>query len=225
MSNRETSPGLSFGQLVTLTFGFLLASALIFIFGFWVGYDAAQRRIAREQQFVRLPVAQPPTRLAAAATPPEPVERLKPTSGPPAATGEVAAKVQVPPSESPTGFLSATDTPRPPTATPSLRAPTKTVPSIPTRTRTRSVVESPGSTKGGIWTVEVGATTDVVQAVVLKQRLVAKGYPAYTATAKVGDVIWYRVRVGRFDDRLQAKVLEIRLKDEEGLTGASVVQQ
>jgi len=70
MAKRETAPGLSIGQLVTLTFGFLLASALIFAFGFWVGYDAAQRRLARDQQFVRLPVAPAPTK-AAVLTPAE----------------------------------------------------------------------------------------------------------------------------------------------------------
>jgi cell division septation protein DedD len=78
---------------------------------------------------------------------------------------------------------------------------------------------------GAVWTVEAGTTTDPVQAVVLAHRLRAKGYEAYTVTGKVDTVMWYRVRVGRFDNRVQAKVLEIKLKQEEGLKEASVVQQ
>jgi cell division septation protein DedD len=219
MAQRETAPGLSFGQLVTLTFGFLLASALIFAFGFWVGYDAAQRRLARDQQFVRLPVAAAPTK-APVLTPLEgTVEAPSPaTPGPEPAASKPLIAPPTHPALSPV-VPAVAPSPPPPSATPSPRA-MRT--STPTPKQTRVAQE--GSV-GAVWTVEAGATTDPVQAVMLAHRLREKGYAAYTATGKVGNVMWYRVRVGRFDSRVQAKVMEIKLKQEEGLKEASVVQQ
>jgi cell division protein FtsN len=52
--------GLSFGQLITLTFGFLLASVVIFVFGIWVGRDLAEQRNNRERDVARVPVGAPP---------------------------------------------------------------------------------------------------------------------------------------------------------------------
>ena len=59
------SPGLTFGQLITLTFGFLLASVVIFVFGMWVGRDLADQQAAKQRDVARVPVAPPgpePTR-------------------------------------------------------------------------------------------------------------------------------------------------------------------
>ena len=38
--------GLGLGQLFALIFGFLITSALIFLFGIWVGRDITERRLA-----------------------------------------------------------------------------------------------------------------------------------------------------------------------------------
>lgn len=59
--------GLTFGQLITLTFGFLLASLFIFVFGFWVGHDLAEQRSLRQRQALRVPLAAVPTAAAAPA--------------------------------------------------------------------------------------------------------------------------------------------------------------
>ena len=53
------SPGLTFGQLITLTFGFLLASVVIFVFGMWVGRDLAEQQAAKQRDVARVPVAPP----------------------------------------------------------------------------------------------------------------------------------------------------------------------
>jgi cell division septation protein DedD len=58
MAGRRGS-GLSFGQLITLTFGFLLASVVIFVFGIWVGRDLAEQRALREREVAHVPVAPP----------------------------------------------------------------------------------------------------------------------------------------------------------------------
>jgi len=216
MADRENRAGLSIGQLVTLTFGFLVASALIFAFGFWVGYDAAQRRLARDQQIVRLPVeGRPPTGparapAAAPATALFPTPRAAVTMATPAPTG--------------TMILQSTPTRAFPTSTPSSVPPTRTATreAAPTVTGTATMVaEIPGA----VWTVQAGATTDPGEAVRIMLGLRQKGYDAYTVTAQVDGVMWYRVRVGRFRSRVEAKVLEIRLKDEEGMKDAFVAQQ
>jgi DedD protein len=206
MTARGGSGGLSFGQVVTLTFGFLLASVVIFAFGWWVGYDVAQQRLASEQQVVRLPVAPPPT---PAGTP---------------TTGVVAAAVTVLPTPA-LAALAATK----PAATATSRAVATRPPTQPARTSTPTKGRTPtrAATRAASagWTVQAAATTDTLEAVMLARRLREKGYEAYTATATVDGKIVYRVRVGRFADRTQAKVMELRLKTEEGLGGAAVTPQ
>jgi hypothetical protein len=104
------SPGLTFGQIITLTFGFLLASVLIFVFGFWVGRDLAEQQATKQREVARVPVAPPPpepTRPFVAAEPTHPavvvamrapvVLALAPTSTPvPAATATAVQIVRRP---------------------------------------------------------------------------------------------------------------------------------
>jgi len=208
---REGAPGLSLGQLVTLTLGFLVASVLIFAFGWWVGYDVAQRRLALEQQVVRLPAALPTIPGPATPSPtllPTVVELL------PTVTATAIAQ-----SASPTATVAVSTATAAPTPTRSaIRLPGAETPiSLPTAASQEVPVRG--------WTVQAAATTDPVQAVVLARRLREKGYDAYTATTQIRDVMWYRVRVGRFRDRTEAKVAEIKLKEEEGLEAAFVTPQ
>src|SRR5271169_1108926 len=53
--------GLGLGQLFALLFGFLITSALIFLFGIWVGRDITERRLASQERVVRMPVPIQPT--------------------------------------------------------------------------------------------------------------------------------------------------------------------
>jgi cell division septation protein DedD len=197
--------GLSFGQLITLTFGFLLASVVIFVFGLWVGRDLAEQQALHQRDPVKVPLAAPPTAaavaagLAAAAAPTfPPVRPAVPTVVPVAAT---ATALRVPPTA---------------TWTPVLRA---------TATRTRAVAAASPTPGGGTWTVQAYATNDTVRAVMVARTLRAKGYDASTATKQIGGVTWYTVRVGRFRDRVTAKAMETKLREEEGLEAASAVSQ
>ncbi len=96
--------GLTFGQLITLTFGFLLASVVIFVFGVWVGRDLAEQRGRRGSEAARVPIGAPPAPIAAA--PAVPVAEVPPAAPVPA----------VP---------TATATRRPPAATPPPATPTR----------------------------------------------------------------------------------------------------
>jgi septal ring-binding cell division protein DamX len=193
------SPGLTFGQLITLTFGFLLASVVIFVFGLWVGRDLAQQQAAKQRDVARVPVAPPepePTRVVAA---------LAPTRPAAAATRAPAAVVVAP-----------TNTPLPVETATAVRPPA-------TATRVQPAA-TPTAAAGG-YTVQAYATNDMMRAVMLSKTLQNKGYAASTATKQIGGVTWYLVRVGKYRDRSAAKAMESKLRSEEGLEAASVTAQ
>lgn len=194
--------GLSFGQLITLTFGFLLASLFIFVFGFWVGHDLADQRAMHQRQPLRVPLEAPPTPVALAAAPPPAT---------PAAVG--VAPAAAPTRAAPVFTPTAVRWPPTPTEVVERATPTRR-PALPTPT-----------VAGGNWTVQAYATNDTVRAVMLARTLRAKGYDASTGTKQVGSVTWYTVKVGRFRDRAAAKAMEHKLRDAEGLEAASVVSQ
>jgi DedD protein len=202
MADRRRSAGLSIGQVFALTVGFLLASALIFFFGYWIGIDLTEQRLARERQVIRLPLMTP-TAL------PEAVGALPPT-----------------PTRIAIGLA--------PTATPTYPLPTATAVPVARATPTRlgplvswlATPTHPRAAEAGTgWTVQVNATTDAVQAVMLARRLRAKGYDAYTVQGPIGGVNWYRVRVGRFTTREAAKAVETKLREQEKMEAAYVARQ
>ena len=216
MANVRKSSGLTIGQLLTLTLGFLLASVAIFLFGMWVGRDMADQRMAKQQQVTHLPAPIPPTANPQAAAPTVPNKV--------AGAGATETPFRI--------ALAATPTAGHPTtaATKATATPTSAAKSTPTHigpmvawgvTPTR--IGSPPATGG--WTVQVSATNDAVQAVMLSRKLRSKGYDAYTTQGPIGGVTWYRVRVGRFADREAAKAMETRLRREEQLEAAYVAPQ
>jgi septal ring-binding cell division protein DamX len=187
--------GLTFGQLITLTFGFLLASLFIFVFGFWVGHDLADQRALRQRQALRVPLAAAPT---------------------PVAVANLAAPTALPVTRAP---VMATATALRPAAT-ATEVPTARATATPLRAATKAPTVASGH-----YTVQAYATNDTVRAIMLARTLRAKGYDATTGEKKVGAVTWYTVKVGRFRDRAAAKAMENKLRDVEGLEAASVVTQ
>jgi cell division septation protein DedD len=216
MANVRKSPGLTIGQLLTLTLGFLLASVAIFLFGMWVGRDMADQRMAKQQQVAHLPAPMPPTANPQAAAPT--------VANKVAAAGATETPFRIALAATPTAghptTVAAKATPTPTAA--AKGTPTHIGPMVPwgvTPTR----IGSPPATGG--WTVQVSATNDAVQAVMLSRKLRSKGYDAYTTQGPIGGVTWYRVRVGRFADREAAKAMETRLRREEQLEAAYVAPQ
>src|SRR5512139_3262447 len=110
MAAQRVSPGLSIGQLLTLTLGFLVASVLIFALGWWVGFDAAQQRVQRERRPLRLAV---PPEVAATSAPA--AVSPTPTVTPRAVGGTVTSTATRVPSSTPTRppAVTRTLTPRP----------------------------------------------------------------------------------------------------------------
>lgn len=193
MTERRTA-GLSFGQLITLTFGFLLASVVIFVFGLWVGRDLAEQQAAKQRDVARVPVAPPgpePTRVLALA--------------PPEATGAVVATATAIPASTATpvmvvrlGGATATRA-RTVAATPTAGATAWTVQAYATNDTVRAVMlartlrskgyDASTSTKqvGGVtwYLVRVGRYRDRNQAKSMEARLRSEeGLEAASVTAQ-----------------------------------------
>ena len=218
MANVRKSPGLTIGQLLTLTLGFLLASVAIFLFGMWVGRDMADQRMAKQPQVAHLPAPVPPTANFVQAATAAPANKV-------AAVGATETPFRIALAATPTAghptTVAAKATPTPtsaPKGTPTHLGPMVAYGVTPTR-----IGSQPPATGG--WTVQVSATNDALQAVMLSRKLRSKGYDAYTTQGPIGGVIWYRVRVGRFADREAAKAMEARLRKEEQLEAAYVAPQ
>ncbi len=243
------SSGLGFGQLFFLIFGFLVTSALIFLFGVWVGRDVAERRLAQEERVVRLPMPVPPTANVEGAEADVDVSfyqqlkekayrRLQETAASASPTAaQAAATATIPPlhlAEAPTKpptrpaatpsrppTLAALAT-KPPARAAEARTPVSTAPQGSKRLLRTPPELNSDEWAGAGWTVQVNATTDIQQATELARRLKAKGYDAYTVQSPNLGQTWYRVRVGIFSSREKAKEMEGKLKTVEGMTNAYV---
>lgn len=86
-------------------------------------------------------------------------------------------------------------------------------------TRPAPVVESPGvplAGRPGKWAVQVIATRDREMAVSIVKRLSGKDYPAFLVNPPAGSgPAYYKVHVGRYNDRGEAEQVSLRIKKEE----------
>ncbi len=217
MMRRMGSAGLGFGQTFVLIFGFLIASALIFLFGIWVGRDITERRLAQEERVVRLPVPAAPA--AKEEEKPQDVDvsfyqSLKEKAYQRLQETATAATV------TPARIAQAAT----PTAAPRQLAEKPKPTAVPTKGKRPEAARSADEWADAGWTVQVNATTNPQQATDLAHSLRAKGFDAYTVQAPMRGQTWYRVRVGRFSNRDKAKELETRLK-EQGMDNAYVTPQ
>jgi DedD protein len=250
MMRRIGTAGLGYGQIFLIIFGFLITSGLIFLFGIWVGRDVAERRLAQEERVVRAAIQPPPTPNEEAKQEVDQsfYEQLKQkaylrmqqtaaaasATAPPRSPGAESAPLPTSALEATAGVASAvTPTPRTTPRVAPTPAPTRTAVHLvakptpkPTPPARPPAPESPAEEwSGDRWTVQVNATTNIAQAIDLARRLKAKGYDAYTVQAPLRGQTWYRVRVGRYSSRDQAKEMESRLKNTEGLENAYITPQ
>jgi cell division septation protein DedD len=234
---RRGQAGMGYGQAFLLVFGFLIASVIIFLFGMWVGRDLTESRLS-EEPVVQLPVPSRPTPGGAAGAAAEGVgqefyadlkkkayEQLRTPAA--ATVSPTHESLRLP---TPTGQL-ARDTP-----TQALPTPTRTLPALrPTQPAppppTRAAAPAPPTAApreagaGGPWTVQVGATMDSNEALAITLRLRGLGFEAYTVQAPLRGQTWYRIRVGRFASRDEARAVEGRLRQTGEFKGAYVTSQ
>ena len=131
------------------------------------------------------PASAPATNASAGAT-------AGPASAPRNTAGATAAQAAPPPPQKP--------------AVPAQRAPT-----IPA-----GDPGVPASGKPGTWVVQVIATRDREVASSVAKKLAGKGYPAFLVSPAAGGAQpFYKVHVGRYNDRGEAEQVSTRIKKEE----------
>ena len=209
--------GMGIGQLFAVIFGFLITSALIFLFGMWVGRDVAERDLASEERVVRAPIRLQPTAIPEA-KPPEvdatfyeqlkekAVQRMQQTAAAASPTAARPVAVAATPTREPVRVVERTHAPTPEP-----------------RPKRNEVTKREEWADAG-WTVQVNATTNSQQAADLVRKLKAKGYDAYIVESPMHGQPWYRVRVGRLSNREKAKELEAPLRSD-GQENAFVTPQ
>ena len=102
-----------------------------------------------------------------------------------------------------------------PAPKPSSASPNKAAVSTP-QAGTAADAGVPSSGKPGTWVVQVIATRDRGVATSVVQKLAGKGYPAYLVSPAAGAAQpFYKVHVGRYNDRGEAEQVSARIKKEE----------
>ena len=76
----------------------------------------------------------------------------------------------------------------------------------------------------GKYTVQIASFPDELKAIKMANDFRAKGYPAFTRRAKIkGRGTWYRVRIGTFETRVDAKRYSEALKSNEPRVKATLI--
>jgi cell division septation protein DedD len=188
-----------------LVFLFIVTTSVlvaVFLCGVLVGRGARDAR------------GEDPEAIAAAATAPQPV----PDAGPPA-SGPPAAEPPAPAAETPDelsyhkrlqGAGAAPETIKPQ----AVEAPAP--PPAPARSAAPKPADVPAAGRPGTWVVQVIATRDQSVASAVVKRLTDKGYPAFLLNPAAGSAQpFYKVHVGRYNDRREAEQVSLRIKKEE----------
>jgi cell division septation protein DedD len=209
MARWGSEAGIGYGQAFLLVFGFLITSVIIFLFGMWIGRDLAERHVGEQEPMVRAPIPLRPSPDAEAGVGPEFYETVR---------KQAYERLQSP-------EMAPTPTPPPNTPTRPIPSATKTQPPPPPTIRPTPPSSSPPPVASGQWSVQVGATVDPHEALELTLRLRARGFEAYTVQAPLSGQTWYRVRVGRFQTREEARETEARLRRTGEFKGAYVTSQ
>lgn len=99
-------------------------------------------------------------------------------------------------------------------ANPKAAAPKPEAPApVPSRT---APVDVPTAGRAGTWLVQVIATRDQAVATSVVKKLTSKGYPAFLINPVAGaPQPFYKVQVGRYNDRSEAEQVSQRIKKEE----------
>jgi len=216
------------GQLVLLAGAFIVASAVIFFLGMIVGKGIEARKIIKtEEPLVKIPV-KPAVQGTVEAAGNEGKEEItfyntltKP-SGEPVAEEKgketnPAEKTAKP--EPTTGKPTAKDPP----STPPLKAEVKEVDKTAASPEALAAPKADNATNkanDGNWTVQVNAYPDERSAKLLVDQLKNKGYNARVTEVLNKGKTWYRVRVGLYGTKEEAKKVEATLKNNESFSSA-----
>jgi len=216
------------GQMVLLGGAFTLASVIIFFLGMIVGKGIEARKIIKaEEPLVKIPVKPSSAQGSAPGAQAKeeitfydtltkspggepPVEEKPKDTKPP----EKMAKSEVKASKAP-----AKEEPTPVPAKAAVKQKEKVTPAAETPTQTKADATE-AKEPNASWTVQVNAYPDERSAKLLVDQLKNKGYNAKVTEVLNKGKTWYRVRVGRYDSKEEAKKVEETLKSKENFSKA-----
>lgn len=106
--------------------------------------------------------------------------------------------------------------PAPPAREPVAAAPPRPSAPAPRPAAPAATATVPSSGRTGTWVVQVIATRDREVASAVVTKLAGKGYPAFLVNPAAGAAQpFYKVHVGRYNDRNEAEQVSLRIKKEE----------
>lgn len=208
---------LSGKQLVFLFLVTTTVIVVVFLCGVKVGRGARDAQVDQPEQV---------TAAAPAATQPAPVT-APPVTEPPAPAADTEEDLSYPKrlqgeatpketlkhqEEAKTDTAPATK----PVAAAAAAVPAPVATSEPVRPAPASTDNLPTSGRPGTWAIQVIATRERAIASSVLKKLAAKGYPAFVVNpAANATPAWYKVQVGRYNDRSEAEKVSLRIKKEE----------
>ena len=207
---------LSGKQLVFLFIVTTTVIVVVFLCGVKVGRGV---RAAQGEEPDQAPVS-------AAATPPQSQPRVEtgpPAAEPPAPAAETPEELsyhkRLQGNAAPAETLKSEEpkpAPAPPAASAPVVKPPAAAPARQAAAPSQVDTSVPTSGKSGTWVVQVIATRDREVANSVVKKLAGKGYPAFLVTPPAGAAQpFYKVHVGRYDDRGEAEQVSGRIKKEE----------
>jgi len=209
-------------QLVLLAVGFTIASVVIFFLGIMIGQGIEERKLLKKEgPLVKIPV-KPPTRGSSGAPAAREKEEMTfydtlakvPTgSQPPRPVFDPEAQTR----------RDATKEAKP--VEKAVKPPVKETKAESPASAQKAQEQAEAEVKQAIWTVQVNAFPDEKPAQGLVKKLKDKGYDAYMVTRNIAGKTWYRVRVGSFATREEARELQEVLKSKENFAKAIAVSR
>jgi hypothetical protein len=208
---------LSGKQLVFLFIVTTTVIVVVFLCGVKVGRGARDAQVDEPQQVaVAVPATQPapvaaaPPVTEAPAPAPEAREDL---SYPKRLQGEGTPKETLKRQEEAKTEPASAPKPAPAAAA---AVPTAVATSDHVRPAAASTDNLPTAGRPGTWAIQVIATRDRAIAGSVLKKLAAKGYPAFLVNPSANATpAWYKVQVGRYNDRGEAEKVSLRIKKEE----------
>ena len=192
---------ISAAGVLLLAIATMVASAIVFLLGIYVGKGMVEQRLVQESRVVRLPVPTPGAPGSAGAK----GDEVDVTFWDKLAKGEATTAPTVAPS--PTAAETPVRVP-PARATPAPRPTEQKVEAPPPPRPPPAVVE------GGTFQIQVNAMADKARADELVRDLKGLGYAPFISPARIGDKTLYRVRVGNLPSGDAAKQALSRLREQ-----------
>jgi len=213
-------------QLLFLGGAFVAAAVVIFFLGVFTGKGIEERRLVKtEAPLVKIPVkpAAPGGAGAQGGSPKDELtfyNTLSKSSGTPSSAVEKEAK---PPQKKakPEIKESKAQAKEEPAPKPVEKKAEKAPPAAPAP----SVDQAESKENGKRWTVQVNAFPDERSAKSWVDRLKNKGYNAYVTEVSIKGKTWYRVRVGEYGTREEARKVEETLKTKENYPKAFIASR